>query len=151
VLVSDAKETMRLASQKYGRPLFLLGESLGCGVAASAAKGSPVRIDGMILITPWDTLVSVAKEHFPWLPVRLFLRDTYDTMGNLKAYQGRIAVIGAERDETIPIRHAQALFASLPNDKKMWTIRGAGHNDWPDMVDPAWWQDVAAFMEGNNK
>lgn len=149
--VNDAKETMRLASDKYGGPLFLLGESLGCGVAAAAAKESSIKIDGIILITPWDTLLSVAKVHFPWMPVRLFLRDEYDTVGNLKAFQGRIAVIGAERDDIVPIRHAQALFDSLSGNKKMWTIRGAGHNDWPDMVGPAWWKEVADFVEGNRK
>src|SRR3990172_10402307 len=31
--VHDAKETLRIASEKYGAPIFLLGESLGCGVA----------------------------------------------------------------------------------------------------------------------
>jgi pimeloyl-ACP methyl ester carboxylesterase len=110
-----------------------------------------VRIDGLILITPWDTLLSVAKEHFPWLPARLFLRDEYDSIGNLRAYQGRIAVIGAEQDVTIPLRHAQALFASLPGEKKIWTIGGAGHNDWPDRVGFAWWQELMNFMEGENR
>jgi uncharacterized protein len=147
--VRDAKETLRLASEKYGAPVFLLGESLGCGVAASVAKEAPVRIDGMILITPWDTLLSVAKEHFPWFPVRLFLRDKYDTIGNLRGYHGRIEVVGAEQDEIVPIHHAEALFASLPGDKKMWAIRGAGHNNWPDFINPEWWQEIAAFMEGN--
>jgi len=145
--VRDAKETLRRASEQYGSPIVLLGESLGCGVAAAAAKDPPVRIDAMILITPWDTLLSVARDHFPWLPVRLFLRDTYDTIGDLKQYRGRIALAGAERDDIIPLRHAQALFASLPGDKKMWTIRGAGHNTWPELVDPAWWKEVADFIE----
>jgi uncharacterized protein len=145
--VRDAKATVRLASEKYGAQVFLLGESLGCGVAAAVAKDPPVRIGGMVLITPWDTLLSVAKEHFPWLPVRLFLRDKYDTIRDLKEFRGRIAVIGAEQDEIVPIHHAQALFASLRGDKKMWTIRGAGHNNWPDIVDPLWWQEIAAFME----
>ena len=149
VFRNDAKETVRLASEKYGGPLFLLGESLGCGVAASIAKGSPVKIDGLILITPWDTLLSVAKEHFPWFPVRLFLRDKYDNIGNLREYKGRIAVIGAEQDKIVPIHHAQALFASLRGHKKMWTVPGAGHNNWPDMVELTWWQDIADFMEGN--
>ena len=106
---------------------------------------------GIILITPWDTLLSVAKDHFPWLPVRLFLRDSYDTVGNLKHYQGRIAIAGAERDDIVPIRHAQALFEALPGDKKMWTIRGAGHNTWPDMVGLAWWKEITDFIEGKDK
>lgn len=151
VFVSDAKETMRIALEQYGKPLYMLGESLGCGVVASTVKISLVPVDGIILITPWDTLLSVAKYHFPWLPVRLFLRDTYDTIGNLKEFQGRIAVIGAERDEVVPIQHAQTLFASLPGNNKMWTIREAKHNDWPDTVTTAWWRDIIGFMEGGRK
>ena len=146
VLVSDAKETLRLAFEQFGATIVLLGESLGCGVAAAVAKDPPVRIDGMMLITPWDTLLSVARDKFPWLPVRLFMRDAYDTMGNLKQYKGRIAVVGAERDEVIPIGHARTLFESLPGNKKMYTIKCAGHNDWPGMVDLAWWKEITDFI-----
>ena len=149
--VLDAKETVRLASEQYGAPMFILGESLGCGVAAATAKGSLVKIDGIILITPWETLLSVAKEKLPWLPVWLFLKDKYDTIENLKEYQGRIAVIGAERDEVIPVQHAKALFGSLPGShNKMFLIKGAGHNDWPEMVDLAWWKELMDFSEEKN-
>jgi pimeloyl-ACP methyl ester carboxylesterase len=148
--VHDAKETLRLASEQYGAPVFLLGESLGCGVAGAVAKDSPVKIDGIMLITPWDTLLSVAKEKFPWLPVRLFLKDKYDTVKNLKEYQGRIAIAGAERDEVIPIHHAQALSASLSGIHKMYTIKGVGHNDWLEMADPAWWKEITDFLQEKN-
>jgi pimeloyl-ACP methyl ester carboxylesterase len=149
--VHDAKETLHLASEKFGGPIFILGESLGCGVAAAAAKDSFVKIDGIVLITPWDTLLSVAREKVTWLPVRLFLRDKYDTIGNLKEYKGRIAVIGAEQDVVIPIHHAQALFKSLSGgqgSRKMYTIKGAGHNDWPGMVGPAWWKEITDYIQG---
>ena len=46
VLVADALETIRLAHQIYGEPLYLWGESLGCGVAASAARQSEVPSKG---------------------------------------------------------------------------------------------------------
>jgi pimeloyl-ACP methyl ester carboxylesterase len=149
--VRDAKETLRLAFDKFGGPLYILGESLGCGVAAAAAKDSLVKIEGIILITPWDTLLSIAGEKFPWIPVQLFLRDKYDTVQNLKEYQGRIAVIGAEQDEIIPIQHAQALFKSLSGGqgpRKMYTIKGAGHNDWPEVVGPSWWKEIVDFIQG---
>jgi pimeloyl-ACP methyl ester carboxylesterase len=81
--VSDASETVRLAFEQYGGPLFLLGESLGCGVAAAVAKETTVKIDGIILITPWDTLASVAQSKFLYLPVRLFLKDKDDNNYNL--------------------------------------------------------------------
>ncbi len=152
VFVSDAKETIRLAFEQFGAPIFLLGESLGCGVVAAAAKDTSsdasVQIYGIILITPWDTLVSVAKCKFPWLPVRLFLKDRYDSIENLKAFQGRIAIAGAEHDEVIPVHHAQALYQALPTNKKMWIIHGASHNDWFDHVSPAWWQAIMDYIEG---
>ncbi len=148
VFVKDAAETLRLASAQYGKPVYLLGESLGCGVAAALAKESPTLIDGIILITPWDTLLSIANRKFPWLPVRLLLSDTYDNIQNLKEFPRRIAVAGAERDELIPIEHAKTLYESLPGPKKMWTIKNAGHNDWPDLVGPQWWQEMTDFVSG---
>jgi pimeloyl-ACP methyl ester carboxylesterase len=147
--VNDAKETLRLASDKYGKPIYLLGESLGCGVVAAVAKETPVQIKGIILIAPWDTLLAVAKEKYRWLPVRLFLNDKYDSIQNLKSFRGRIAIIGAERDEVIPIHHAQTLYTSLLVNKKMWTIKGAGHNDWPELVDLSWWKEITDFIRGD--
>jgi pimeloyl-ACP methyl ester carboxylesterase len=147
--VNDAKASVRLASERYGAPLFLLGESLGCGVAAGAAADASLIIDGILLITPWDKLLAVAKSHFRYLPVGLFMKDRYDNSENLKAFRGRIAVVGAELDDIVPIRHAQELYRSLPGPKKMWTLRGAGHNDWPMVVDVPRWREFMDFVEGN--
>jgi pimeloyl-ACP methyl ester carboxylesterase len=150
--VNDAIETTQRAFDQFGRPLFLLGESLGCGVAAAVVHETSVNIDGVILITPWDTLASIAHAKFPFLPVQLLLTDTYDNIGNLESFKGRIAVVGTERDEIIPIKHANALYASLSNSaKRMWVIRGAGHNDWPMYTNRSWWKEVMDFVSGNDK
>lgn len=146
--VNDAKETLRIASEKYAKPLYLLGESLGCGVAAAVAKDPPAEIEAIILITPWETLLSVAKEKFPWLPVTLFIKDKYDTIANLKAFEGRITIIGAERDKIIPVHHAETLYKSVSGNRQMWTIKGAGHNDWPEFVSITWWKEIMDFIGG---
>lgn len=149
--VSDAVETIRMAFKTYGRPFYVVGESLGCGVAAAAVKNASFEIDGIILLTPWDTLAAVAKSHFPFLPVRLFLTDKYDSIRNLSHFKGKIAVVGAALDEVIPIKHAENLFDSLPAvQKKMWTIPGAGHNTWIDHVTIDWWKEIAAFIDQRN-
>jgi len=147
--VSDARASIRLASEQFGKPVILLGESLGCGIAAAAAKDAD--ISGIILITPWDTLLSIAKEKFPWLPVKWFLKDTYDSIGNLKTFLGRIAIAGAERDEVIPVHHAMTLYGALTGDKKMWMIKAAGHNDWVDVVTPSWWKEITDFAAGGGR
>ncbi len=150
VFVKDAGETLRLAAAQYGKPVYVLGESLGCGIAAALAKEWPALIDGILLITPWDTLLSIAKQKFPWLPVRLLLTDTYDNIENLKAFPKNIAIAGAERDEIIPVEHAKKLCESLPGPKKMWTIKNAGHNDWPELVGRQGWQEMMDFVGGKS-
>lgn len=149
--VDDAQATVRLVSETYREPLFLLGESLGCAVAAGAAKDLSLRIDGILLITPWDTLLAVAKSTFPWFPVGLLMKDKYDSVANLKSFQGRIAVVGAERDEILPIRHANALYQSLTGNKRMWTLKGVGHNDWLYVVDESKWREFMDFIRGGRE
>jgi len=148
--VADGLETVRLAYEQYGEPLYLLGESLGCGVAAAIAKHTSVPIAGIVLITPWDTLAAVAKSLFPFLPVSLLLTDKYDSIDNLQSFNGKISVIGAERDEILPIRHARNLYQSLPEGKKrMWVIKGASHNDWPFYADGSLWKEITDFVKIN--
>ena len=147
--VKDGCETVRLVSAQFGGPVFLLGESLGCGVAAAVSRETTVKIDGIILITPWDTLKAVARSKFPYIPVSLFLKDKYDTIDNLKTFKGRMAVVGAEHDEIIPVGHARNLFNSIAGpSKRMWVIREAGHNDWPMHVNAAWWREIMDFVGG---
>lgn len=146
--VADGLETVRLAHQQFGEPLYLFGESLGCGVASAVANKTSAPIAGIILITPWDTLASVAKSLFPFLPVTMLLTDKYDSIENLKSFKKKISVVGAERDEILPIKHAQNLYNFLPeNSKRMWVIKGAGHNDWPFHVGSSFWKEITGFVK----
>ena len=145
-LVPDARETVALVRRQFPGPLILAGESLGAGVAAAAAKDFDV--EALLLITPWDSLKNVAGHHYPWLPVGWMLRDRYDSAGNLAAYRGRVAVVVAEQDSIVPAKFGRALFANLPEPKRLWTIPDAEHNDWRDHVDAAWWESVLGFLYG---
>ena len=146
--VAAGLETVRHAFEQYEAPLYLVGESLGCGVAAAVAKQTSLPIAGIILITPWDTLASVAKSMFPFLPVKLVLTDKYDSIENLKSFKNKISVVGAERDEILPIKHAINLYNALPEGKKrMWIIKGAGHNDWPMHADASLFKEMTDFVK----
>jgi alpha-beta hydrolase superfamily lysophospholipase len=76
-LVDDALETIKLAYQAYGDPLFLWGESLGGGVTASAVSETNISIKGVVLFTPWDTLPDLAQTHYWYLPARWLALDKY--------------------------------------------------------------------------
>lgn len=147
--VNDAKETIRLANEKFGEPVFLLGESLGCGVVSAVVNDKSVKVNGIVLVTPWDTLLAISRSHFPFLPIKWFMKDMYDNIGNLRSFQGRIAIIGTARDEVIPVKHAAELYKTLSCIKKMWIIGDAGHNDWPMVMTAQHWEKIMDFVRGN--
>jgi len=108
-------------------PVCVAAESLGCGPAAFLATNSRPP-DKIVLILPFDTLAAVAARHYPFLPVRLLLRDNWDNVAALRAYQGQLELFAARIDTIIPISHASVLAASKPS-AIFHTIAG-GHNDW---------------------
>ena len=82
-LLADGRETLaRLRREFPDEPLHVVGESLGAGVAAGAVGSDELtvprpRIDGLLLLTPWNTLTAVAKHHYRFLPVEGLLKDRY--------------------------------------------------------------------------
>ena len=147
-LVADAAETIVLAHRQYGGPLVLIGESLGAAVAAAAAARQRSLTTGLILITPWDRLASVASHHYPWLPVKSMLRDRYDTQTRLADFDRPVVVAVAERDSLVPARFGTALHAALGGPKLLMVIKASGHNDWPERIDAIWWRAAIAFAMG---
>lgn len=144
--IADARTTVRLVSEKYGKPIILCGESLGCGVAAGVAADPPAPIQSLILITPWDTLPNLAQTIHWYLPARRLTREKYDNIENLRGFRRRTAVVLAELDEVVPKRHGMNLFQSLSCEKKLWIITGAGHNNWQRNIDVPWWSEVMSFV-----
>jgi uncharacterized protein len=144
--VEDAKETVRRAQEAFGGPLFLVGESLGCGVAAAVAADPTIPVEGVVMITPWDSLPAVAQALYWYLPIQRLVRDKYDNCRNLQAYDRPVAVAVAERDEIVPPKNSMRLYESLTGPKRLWIFRGAGHNSWPAGPTEAWWREVMDFV-----
>jgi uncharacterized protein len=105
----------------------IAGFSVGGGVAAFLAAHRPV--DGLILVTPFDSLAAVASDHYPWVPVRLLLRHNMEPATDLRGAAVRVAIIAGGRDTLIPAARTDALRRALVRLVFDRTIPGAGHND----------------------
>jgi len=149
-LAGDAAETISALGRAFRGPLMVAGESLGAGVAAAAlAKvGAASDIGGVLLITPWDSLMNVASHYYPRPLVGLVLRDRYDSAANLAGYAGPKLVMIAGRDSIIPAEFGRKLFADLGPPKKLVELPGADHNDWMGRMNNATWREILAFLEG---
>jgi hypothetical protein len=99
-----------------GKPVCVLGESLGSGPASMLSRETPAP-DKIVLVVPFDDIKSVARNHSRYLPVGLILAGTWDNVAALRDFRGPIEIFGAENDEVIPVRHARALAASIPQAK----------------------------------
>lgn len=148
-LAGDAAETIAAVHKQFPGHLLLAGESLGAGVAAAALVSgrSTPDIAGVLLITPWNTLLDVAAHYYPRALVRLVLRDRYDTLANLAGYAGPKLVLVAGRDSIIPAPLGRALYAGLAPQKKLLELSDAGHNDWMSAMRPETWREILSFLE----
>jgi pimeloyl-ACP methyl ester carboxylesterase len=99
-----------------GKRIGVVGESLGSGPAAMLSKASPPP-DKLVFIVPFDTLKSVAADHFPRPLVSLVLAGSWNNIEAMKGYRGPVDVFGAEYDEVIAVSHARALAGSIPQAK----------------------------------
>ena len=107
--------------------IVVAGFSIGSGVAASLASIRPA--DGLILVTPFDSLKKVASDAYPWLPIGLLFQHEIDAAGFVRGSKVPVAIIGAQDDEIIPPSRTDALRQDVPNLVFDRTIAEAGHND----------------------
>jgi fermentation-respiration switch protein FrsA (DUF1100 family) len=121
--------------------VYVLGRSLGSGVAVQLAASR--RVDGVILVTPFDSLARVAKRHYPFLPVDLLLRHPFDSLGRAPGLRAPLLCIAATRDEVIPAEHARGLYDAWGGEKHLLELE-AGHNDIDNH--PDYWGHIGRFL-----
>jgi pimeloyl-ACP methyl ester carboxylesterase len=127
-LIADAPLVYDLAVKRI-RPdrVVAAGFSIGSGIAAELAAKR--RLDGVILVTPFDSLKAVAQSMYPWLPIGPFFDHEIDAGSAIAGVKTPVAVIASERDEIVPTARTAALRKRIPSLVFDRTVARAGHND----------------------
>ena len=133
-----------LARRFPGRPRMVCGWSLGAAVAVQLAAGRAAEVDGLMLLSPWTDLPSLAGEHFPGWIVSLLLRERYDSIGRAAELTLPVLVIHGADDRIIPAEHGRRLAAALPAADYL-EVPGAGHNDL--LARGEVWRAMGAYLE----
>ncbi len=142
-LVADAAAVYDWLALRHDR-IAVIGRSLGSGVATALAASRPVG--RLILVTPFDSMVNVAADHFSWLPVRWLLRDRYDSLLRIARVRVPVLAVVAERDEVVFRARSDALIAAIPAAiRHTALIVGATHNDISDS--PEYLRSLREFLE----
>ena len=122
--------------------IVLMGMSLGTAVTVYLAEKKPVK--GVILISPFDSVESIAKEKFPYLPISLLLRHPFDSISRAPSIKAPALIIAAENDTIIPLSHSLRLAEKWGGRKEVKIIKGKDHND---IVTEEYLKDVKEFLK----
>lgn len=127
-----------------GLPIYLMGESLGTGVATRVA--AQTDISGLILFSPYTSLALVAQHHYPWAPVKYLMKHKFQAQ--LWAAQTRTPAIlfHGINDDIIPIHFARQQFSNFKGDKKLVELPDCGHNDMIDISEKIIQKEIHDFI-----
>ena len=108
--------------------IVLYGQSLGGGCAVAVASQGGAK--ALVLERTFDRLVTVAAAKCPFIPVRVLMKNRYDSVAKITVYKGPLIVLHGTTDSLIPMKHAEALFQGATTKQKHWiAVEGLGHND----------------------
>jgi len=107
--------------------IVLVGESLGSGVAVQIATKRDVAL--VILEAPFVSAADIGASAYPWLPVRLFMKDQFRSDLHIANISAPLVVIHGDQDQVVPIASGRKLFKAAREPKRWITISGAGHAD----------------------
>ncbi len=129
-IVAAAEEALQHLTTTMGvspERVVLSGQSLGTGVAVLlASRGWGTRT---VLLSPYTSLPAVATSGILRLfPVRLLMRDRFDSESLAPGIHHRVLVLHGDRDEVVPFALGKALAGRFPRARFV-RIEGAGHND----------------------
>ncbi|MFL6734050.1 MAG: alpha/beta hydrolase [Sphingomicrobium sp.] len=127
-LLADAPLVFDFAIKRVkAKRVVAVGLSIGTGVASALA--SERDLDGLILVTPFDSLKAVASGQYPWLPVATMFAHEMNSVEALRTVHTPVAIIAGEHDTLILPDRTNALRKAVPNLVYDRTISGTGHND----------------------
>ncbi len=123
--------------------ISVIGRSLGSAIAGYVAANRTVA--KLILITPFDSIVAIARKQFPAYPLSLLMTDQYNAAQRVKNIHAPTLILLASNDMIINQSHSQQLIEHFPpNQVSVKTIPNTGHNS---ISTPAsYWTSIQNFL-----
>ncbi len=112
--------------KKQHNSVSAMGRSLGSGVATYLA--SKRKIDKLVLVTPYDSIVNVAQAHYPVFPVKLLIKDRYESWRRVSDIDSDVLVMIAGKDRVIPRANTENLLRHFRRKPEVIVFENAGHN-----------------------
>lgn len=128
-IYQDAEAAWRYLTEANKTPanrIIVFGRSMGASAAAYlAARHRPLAL---IVESSFTSVPDIAREYYPWLPVRWLSRLRHSAEEFVARSKSPVLVIHSRDDEIVPFHHGEAIFKAAGEPKALIEIRGT-HND----------------------
>ena len=116
-LYKDARSAVQWLTSKNikEKNIIIYGESLGTGVAVEIAQNK--NFAGIILESPFTSMIDAGKDKYPFLPVRLLLKDKYQSDKKIKNINIPILIMHGKVDNIVPFYMGKKMY-ELANQPK---------------------------------
>jgi len=142
----DAEAAWQYLTKTRGidpQQIVVFGRSLGGAVAASLAAEHPPA--GLILESVFTSVPDMAAKLYPFLPVRLLSRFSYDARRAVREVACPVLIVHSPEDDIIPFENGLALFAAAGEPKSFLQIRGT-HNEGFLASGPLYYEGLDDFI-----
>ena len=127
-LVMDAETAYAFATARYGADrIAIWGESLGTGVAVALAAERPAG--HLVLEAPFTSTVDIAARQYPFLPVRLLMKDQFRSDLRISAVKAPLLILHGGRDPIVPIADGERLFGLAQEPKRFLRFPQGEHEN----------------------
>ena len=118
-LYEDARSAVEWLKSKgiNENNIIIYGESLGTGVATEIAQNK--NFSGIILESPFTSMIDAGKDKYPYLPVKLLLKDKYESNKKLKNINSPILIMHGKVDNIVPFHMGKKMY-DLANEPKYY-------------------------------
>ena len=135
-----------LADKGINAPkICIMGRSLGSHMAAHAAANRQVH--KLILVTPFDSALNVARSRYPIFPVAKLLRHPFNTLAEAPKVRAKTLFVLAAHDNIVPIAGSRRLIAAWTATHKVVQTPNTSHQH---IETSDYWREVGDFMAPDN-
>jgi fermentation-respiration switch protein FrsA (DUF1100 family) len=127
-LLADGYATYDFAVARYpAERIVLFGESLGTGVAIALAAER--KVDRIILQAPFTSAVDIGAAAYPFLPVRLLMKDQFRSDERIGKVKVPILILHGALDWVVPLAYGERLYKMANEPKRLVRFPRGDHND----------------------
>jgi uncharacterized protein len=144
-LFADAITLFDHLQQHYHpNKIAVLGRSLGTGVATYLAAHR--KLAGVALISPYDSITSVASDIYPFVPVEYLIKHPFNSIDLAPEISTPMVSFVGGRDKLVREYRSQRLFRAWRGEKRWLLYPTADHNNIID--EPRLWNTLSNFLHG---